>query len=43
MIITISPNMEAAKYAAVCSFDFRAIALAAWVAAESGIVMMNDS
>lgn len=36
--------MEAAKYAAVCSFDTIAMALAAWFAAwaEDDIFIMNN-
>jgi hypothetical protein len=44
VIIAIRPSMEAAKYAAVCTFDAIAIALAAWFAAwaEGDMFMMND-
>jgi hypothetical protein len=44
VIIAIRPSMEAAKYAAVCTFDAIAIALAAWLAAwaEGDMFMMND-
>jgi hypothetical protein len=46
VIIAMSPNMEAAKYAAVCSLDFNetaqatAASFAAW--AEGDIFMMDD-